>query len=638
MTKKLLPICLLSVLGLVACSPEATCPTIQAEEESPQSPTFVSQTDMEDCLLPEGTTTRPYKKEALDQDEDSPFLQKVAFDGLMRGMTVNLDDYVEVRPIDGQEGQATYKAYVLTGEQTTSSGYIVNGNGMSHQLVLTDPGIVYLNLVRSDGAGKTYVLQVGESYAFVDFQNALLKVGDNYHVSHYSYDSSTSTRSLSLDGYRGRNYIYDAIAGSGMLLSTLDDSIYDFLLDSPEGTLDVQVPPISSKAAWNSLFRKLSTFADASSWVSTKLLSSDVRLSKYNLMFQGSSDEISAFFCSLYYLNTYYLSGSTPYYPYTILGCYQNGTLSFLPLLMDSNGTSLAFLPEVEITQAGLVQIDSLDSYIDSFQAPEKTDVTELVENIEYLTEVFDYTVSCDSRVYDSEGNAVPRSNPYVSAYFSRLYYSPWHYVTETTYYDDNFHGIYPEVKPGGLYTKNSRTFEFMDEDGDGMCETVYEYIQAGDDASSPVWWGYDNIRGFLSGYAYPTSDLKNGYAQYDPVEDSYTYSGRLSSGASLIEGALVFGYTTSILNDSTIRSLIPTDYATCTFTFEYDEDGQLTALHNTVEITYPQSILPALDQDYTWRLEITVDDIGTTAPKAEKVLEDNDVIAKVDSLLGLSQ
>ncbi len=29
MTKKLLPICLLSVLGLVACSPEATCPTIQ---------------------------------------------------------------------------------------------------------------------------------------------------------------------------------------------------------------------------------------------------------------------------------------------------------------------------------------------------------------------------------------------------------------------------------------------------------------------------------------------------------------------------------------------------------------------------------------------------------------------------------
>lgn len=628
--KKFLPFCLLASSILFSCSQTSA----ELGLDPSLAPTFLDDDDLVDAALPEGSQTLSLNaQETVEDDPSSPFVQKVSFDGLMRGMTVNLDEYVEAKPNAAGEAQS-FKAYVLNGEETASAGYIVNGNGMSHQLVLTEPGPVYLNLVRDDGETQTYVIQVSESYAFTDFQTALRGVDDNYQLKHYSV--SGNARDLVLDGYRGRNWIYDATSQTGMLLSTLDDSIYEFNLASVDGDVDVEVPPISTKAAWYNLFVDLSSFADSDSWQTTKMFETNTRLSKYNLMFTGTSNEVSSFFSCLYYLNTYYQNGSTYYYPYTILGSYQNGNLAFLPVVANQSLTALAVLPEVEISAAGQVKINTLDNYITDQLAPAKADVSELLDNLDYLTDVFDYTVSCDSKVLDSQGNEVPRSNPYVSAYFSNLYYSPWHYVTETTYYDDNFHGIYPEIEPGGLYTKNNRTFEFVDMDGNGSCETVYEYIQAGQQTSSPVWWGYDNINGFLTGYAYPSSSVRNGYAQYDAEAHTYTFTGALAAGEDLIEGGLVFGYTANIINNSTISSLIGTDYAKSMFSFEYDENGKLTTFTNVITITYPQSLLTVLDHDYTWRLEITVDDIGKTEPKAQQILEENDVIAKVDALLGL--
>lgn len=611
--KKIIPILVLDYLFvLTSCSGGTSLTNATSSEASSYENTTVSTSISE-------TSTQEEKKDY------TTFQLLNDFSNVKRGMKINLEEYIKVIPGKNEEQSLTeFKSYVLNSDESDSCGYIDGGNGITNTLIVTNPGEIVLN-IEANGKNETFVIEVEESEDFYNFEQALLNVKSNYAFEKVWFNSNTNALTTYGKGYRNTNYIYDEVNKDGYLLSSKDDNVYSFNLDSINSSLeDIQVivPPTTTKMTFNSLFVDMNTFASSSKWSYSELFQNNLYYKKFKYLFSGTSNEITRFFADLYYLNSSYTEGSTTYSPYAVMASYQNGILSFLPLVVNSSGTSLSYLPEVQLSSINEVAIDSLDTYVEKYLAPKKENVTPLTDAIKeiYNDGYFDYTVNTTTKVVDSSGNTVKASDPVVSQYFSSLLYNRYRYITRKTFYSSNFGGIYPSVKPGGLTNSNSKTYEYLDEDNDGNFEKYFEYKESGKD-SPEHWWSFEHIRIYVHTVAYSTSYLNNGYPTYDEETNTYTYFGNLSAGYNLIVGGIKFGYSLNALNVDYFEDLLNTSYTVSKFNVTYDTEGKVSNFTNTIEVTYKAGLLPNLSEDYTWVCTISIEDIGSTSAKCEELL-----------------
>lgn len=611
------------LLMLVSCNstPQTTYSTSNTTSSTPPtSPSENSTTTTSTSTSDQGGNKEDF---SIPEVKDyTQFYLKNSLANLQRGQTIDLNQYIGVLPGKKDTNPSTtLTASVLNGETTTSAGYIQEGNGAGAHLVISKPGEIIFN-VQANGVTKTYDVLAKEGLFMSNLLDALKGVGVNYAMDSYSIDTTTGDRTFRTHSLRGVNYIYNETQKYGYLLSKKDDQMYSFKLDSATSTnLEVEVPPVSDKLNYNLLFAPLSNFSSANLWSFSTLFENNVMLKKYNVAFMGSSQEIIQFFYSLNYLQQSYTINNTTFTPAAVFASYQNKELSFLPVISD--GSNIVYLPEVVLSKVDEASVPVLESYVSEYKSPVKADVTELVNNVRHLTDVFDYTVSAKTTAYDSKGEEVPRYSPYMKSVFHGMLWEPYHYVTEPAFFDDNFHGFYPEVLGGGLFNKDKKTYEFLDEDGDGKYESLTEYIEYGHTTSSEVWWGYSFINIYLAGWGYPISDIKNGYPSYDAASGTYTFSGVTTGGYDLLAGGIAFGYTKNILNNNEyVKTVLKSSYATSKFNFTYNAKGVLSKMVNTIEITFPKSVFPVLDQDYRWKCEITIDDIGGTWKKMKSIVD----------------
>lgn len=599
--------CCSVILSLLSCSNSLSSSVLNSTVTPGTQDS--STEDKEDFTVPaQGPKTQFYLKESLNN--------------FQRGQVIDLTQYIGVVVgTDDSANSTGFNASVLEGDNTPSAGYIEEGNGNGTHLVISKPGQIIFN-VSANGVTKTFEVEAKEAKFMDDILNQISSYGVNYNMTSYSIDSSTNDRKLQFEADRGENYFYNKTGKNGVLLSKNDDQMYEFSLENESSSdLQVKVPPVSDKLNYNLLFAPLSKFAEGSSWTYSSMFSKNLLLKKFNVAYTGSTQDVVQFFYSLFnFTQSYTYNGST-FYPSAVFASYQNDVLSFLPVL--SNGSSFLYFPEVEVSNPGKVSVPVLDNYIKNYEAPKKVDVTEIVDNIHHLTDVFDYSVSAKTTAYDSQGNVVPKYSPYMKTVFDGLLWEPYHYVTEPAMFDDNFHGFYPQILSGGLFNKDKKTYEFLDEDGDGTFDKTVEYIEYGHTTSSEVWWGYSFINYFLIGWGYSTSDVKNGYPSYDEATKTYEFSGAVGGGSSLIEGGIKFGYSNNTLNNNEyVKSTIKTSYAKSKFNFTYNAKGQLSKMVNTIEFTFPKSMFTNLDQDYKWELTVTVDDIGGTWKKVKEIVD----------------
>lgn len=595
------------ILSLISCArPSAVASSGLTEESNIQQDSTSGQ---EDFTVPtQGPKTQFYLKESLNN--------------FQRGQVIDLSQYIGLVPGSEDSPSSTgFTASVLEGDNTPSAGYIEEGNGNGTHLVISKPGQIIFN-VSANGVTKTYAIETKEARFMSEILDHLSSYGVNYDLALYSQDPSTNERTLQVEASRGENYLYNKTGKNGFLLSKNDDQMYEFTLeDENSSNLNVKVPPISDKLNYNMLFAPLSKFADGSSWTYSTVFANNLLLKKYNVAYTGASQDVTQFFYSLFNLTQSYQYNGSTYYPAAVYASLQGGVLSFLPVL--SNGSSLLYFPEVEVSNPGQVSIPALDNYIKNHEAPAKADVSEIVNNIRHLTEVFDYSVSAKTVAYDSQGKVVLNSSPYLKTVFDGLLWEPYHYVTEPAMFKDNFHGFYPQVLGGGLFNKDGKTFEFLDDDGDGIFDETVEYIEYGQTTSSKVWWGYSFINYFLVGWGYSISDVKNGYPSYDEAIKTYEFSGVVQAASTLIEGGIMFGYSRNVLNNNEyVKATINTSYASSKFHFTYNAQGKLSKMVNTIEFTFPKTLFDDIDQDYKWELTITVDDIGGTWKKVKEIVD----------------
>lgn len=559
--------------------------------------------------------------EKPERSDKTQFYLKNNFDNVYRGMMLNLNDYIEVIPGKNESDSATtFVAKILNGEETKSVAYFFTDSTKQNKLVLTSPGVVYLQ-VSANNESIVYEINVKESKTFDSFKSTLNKTESNYEFERMKLNQDTNNRDVLLKGYRGNNYFYNETNKIGFLLSTKDDNVYNFNLDSINSDIDIILPPAGKKNDFLSRAVNLSKFSDSSYWGYTTNLSRNTAYSRYTYMFSGTSEELDQFFFSLYYINGVFTVNGTYYYPATVYSYEKNNELYFLPVLMNSSGTSIGYLPEVRVYNIGGSKVPTLDKYIDEMKAPVKPDTSKLISALNYINNKFDYTVSANSKVYDSKGKVVSKMNPYYSKYFEDFGYYPKTYITKDAFWDNNFHGSWVSgtIIPGGLFTENKKTYHYYEVDG--KYKNVGEYIMAGSTSSSAYWYGYQHIARFVMAYAYGKTDIENGYPEVDLNNYTYKYLGSSEAGAKLIANTISFGYFNPLLtNDKTLVRLIQSQYASVTFNIDYDDNGLVIALHANLEITYPKTLLP-IDQNYTWKLAVTVDDIGSTNSELETIL-----------------
>lgn len=592
----LMDVAALSLLG--SCSPNATS-TSSSSFSSESSNSIASSVD-------------PYA--APEAGEKSQIYQKRAFPRLHRGMTLHLEDYVGVVPGTKESSDATsFKTYIMSGD-SGSAGYIYGGEGNSNDLVLSQPGSLVFD-VEANGVTATFEVSVGESDDFTAFLASLSKVTTNYVADMMTYDEDGNEKILQKI-YRGQNYIYNETYHKGYLLSKKDDNIYSFALPSStsgQTDLSIDVSPAGDKSGYNSTFVNLNAITSSGTdWSYSPMLASNAALKKFKYAYNASSTLVRRVFKSLYILGNYYTVGSAKYYPYMVMGSYQNNELCLLPIMANSSATAYVYFNEVRLSMIDEVNVKACSGYVDGYLAPTPADMSEIVAGLKRCSTLMNYTITPTVSFIGANGKVLSNHSPYMTT-FEPLTNAYVRKITKTAYWGENFAGVGSDVKTGGLWCTNNKTYRFLeDPQGSGKYSVTGEYKQAGADSSYPTWWSYTNMQPYVTTLAVSTSDVAASYSSYDETTGIYTTPCSLEADQNILKGLVGFGYYWYIpLQEPYITLLESSSYMT--WKLAYDENKVLSEMDYTIYMTYPQSLYPALDQDYTWKLSVVIDHIGTT-------------------------
>ena len=548
--------------------------------------------------------------------EKTQFYLKNEFKNLKRGQELRLDEFIEVIPgVDEKDDATTFKSSVLTVDGEVASGHIKGGNLTSNTLVLTKPGEVVLQ-VEANGESKVFYLHVEEEANFAEALATLEKADKNYTINHLDQEGNVINKV-----YRSDKYIYSSKDKAGYVLSNKDDKIYNFelpILDSKLDELTLGKAPAGDKGDYNNTFVSLKNYSNGQSWIYSDLTEDNLELSKYKYAFLYSGTKSTQFFKSLFFMQSAYQASGTTFIPYLILMNYKNGQLSFLPVVATQTLSAIAFLNEVTITDIGTTRVEALATYVDEFMAPEKTDVTEIIDNMAYLTKLMNYTIRPSFSIKDESGSEIRKSSAIFKNIFQRYAYMHERKIMQNAYWGENFSGIDPTVIAGGLYSVNGKTYHFVDKDKDGSYSEVSEYIDATTGTSLAKWWYYDNMKSYLTSWAVGSSSLvNNAYPDYDEATETYKFENTLDASLTIIKGAFSLGYKGFLANQEPLSVLFEYQ-SSLTMKFNYKEGTEkapknLENVEMVVSILFPKEMDTKLDQDYTYYLTVKLEDIGTT-------------------------
>ncbi len=554
----------------------------------------------------------------VENQVETGFYMKNSLDNLERGMDIKLDEYIGYK--DETQEELTFKSYVLSGDESGVTSYIEGGNGNSNTLVLANVGDVVLLLEASNGDKTTLTLEVGESKEFSKIQDKLASITDNYKIEVLDRDSQ-GNQIVAQTVYRSSNYVYDETNGLGYILSSLDDNVYNFTLDSDE--LEVTVPPVTDKATFKETYTDLNFYAKGDLWSFTTLFSNDPNLpqfSKYHYMAVYST-YTPALFNDVGAQYAQFSMGGYTYIPYSIMVSLVGDYLYFLPIYATSDLSYYAYTNEIRLSGVNETKVEALDNYVASFIAPPKEDTTSLQEDLRYLTEVMNYTVTCVPRVIDEEGVELSKGSAEYNVVFgSRYRRSKVKKINKDIVFNDNFSGTpgTDNIIPGGLINIDNKTYRYNSPLNDGNYELLEEYVQYPYDYSFANWWSYDNMGCYLPTLAFNVSYLNNSYPSKTVSSDgkvvTYHLTNNISNNNSIISGSVGFGFHFQYGSQvplTTIADISGDAYVE--FESHYDDSGILEELIIRTRYLFTPSIDDMLSKNYWLTLETTVSDIGVT-------------------------
>jgi hypothetical protein len=540
--------------------------------------------------------------------------QKRSFPTLTRGMSLYLDDYIGFVP--GTDDPAEdYYVYVMDSSSGNPIGGVVGGDGSSHEILMYRPGTLIFNVVAGDDY-ETFTLEVGESQDFLDLLSALADYDDNYKAVEFTYDEDGNETILA-EIYRSSNYIYDATAGEGYLLSKLDDNIYTFTLASADAAeLEVNRSPAGDKAAFLTYTASLQTLQETDAWAYATTFNSTPSLKRFRYLFYAGQETATKLFYALGLTHSYYTSDGTYYYPFFMYACLNAGSVELLPVLLSSSGSMTYFYP-FRLSLPGEAKVSALDEYVDNYLAPEKVDTTEIRDALKACSTAMNYAINGKLTFTGEDGTVLLPNSPYLK---STSYFYTWARrvgkikLTPTLFYDDIYHGLGASAYPGGYWSTGGKTYNYDYVSSTDSYVVTEEVIEANQDASYAHWWMYSHLQRFVTTLAVRTSWLNTSYPTYDAETGVYSFSPQYSGALSLMKGFVKLGFHPEVVSYSSSKFLqILQKNGSMDIKINYGDEGALESILITLRMTLTQEDFPGIDQDYVWTDDITISGIGTT-------------------------
>jgi len=538
-----------------------------------------------------------------EQSEKTQFYLKNKLENIKRGMSINLSDYIGV-VIGKNETNSEFKSYVLNGDSSLTTGYILEGDGAGNTLVCTRVGDCVIN-VECNNVVKTYVIKIEESDNASEFIEVLNTVDHNYTAESESIGTI----------YRNRQYIYLENEKNGYILSSKDDNFYSFSLDNKDSNdINVAKAPTGVKETYYNNFIDLNKYADPSYWVYTPLCKDNIELKKYKYQLTYSSTVTSQYFLSLGIVYSSYTINGVSYAPSVILGGIEDGVISFLPVLYSSSLGTYAYLSPITLSNINNTKVEVLNNYIDEYMAPEHYDTTIIVDNLKELDEIRNYTIKPSSKIITPNGNKLSINHPYYTQYFENIATDYERKITYDAYWGRNFSGAtIKEPRRGGLYSTNNKTYLFSDKDDDGVYEKVEEYIDYSTQASLTHWWAYTNMQKFVPSLGFTYSNFAKAYPDYDEESKTYTFTSTLTASTNIIKSAISMVSREYLINQGIYKLAFEYNQIELKISFDYNEDNSLKEVNLDIYMTINKNIYTALDGDYTFILNGKITDIGST-------------------------
>lgn len=558
--------------------------------------------------------------EAPEQGDVTQFYQKRAWPVLTRGMTFYVEDYVGMVAGKNDEGGDTnFRTYVVDAEDDAVVGYVSGGDGVTNNIILYRPGQLVFN-VYANGQIGTFEVTVQENTEFNALMDALEPYGRNYTAYQYGYDEDgKEVEDTTI--YASSHYIYDEAAGGGYVLSKKDDQCYSFTLtDAENADLVPYKVPTGTKVDYNSDTVSFSILQTTGAWSYSPNFANNPSYSKFKFRFFYSYAMACRLYSNLGMTASSYNIGGTTMYPYFMYASYADGQLELLPVMVSGDLVYISIIRPFRLSNPGTTSVKALDDYVAAYSAPEKVDVSEIVDALTYVSTNLNYTLTSEIEITDPDGDVLPANSNYYTShdYFYMLGRHPGvRSITKEAYHGTQFHGSsYDSYVPGGYWSKDGVTYDYTQDLQTKEYYTTREAIEYGETKPYAHWYNYSILQYYIPTAVMSMNNVRNSYPEYDAETKTYTMNTDLTASINVMKGVVIMGYHWDVMQQMTgVFYLSMINDGTLAWNFDYDEDGIVSEITMTLEFDLTGEVFDgiAADAPFHYKNVIKIGNIGTT-------------------------